>query len=108
MSEKLPTQDELFEMLKEQPKELLWKQYELHLDLYKHYLELALKFNIFYYAVTGAVLSFYFSNAADVGMKRYLLLVFPVLLSFGFGGFFIYAASLVKFTRLKSLPLDEC
>jgi len=58
-----------------------------------------LKFNIFYYAVTGAVLSFYFSNTADLGVPRYLLLVFPVVMSFGFGGFFIYAASLVKVTR---------
>jgi len=35
------------------------------MDLYKHYLEMTLKFNVFYYAVTGAVLSFYFSNAAN-------------------------------------------
>jgi hypothetical protein len=66
-----------------------------------------LKFNIFYYAVTGAVLSFYFSNTADLGVPRHLLLVFPVLMSFGFGGFFIYAASLVKVTREDIMALGD-
>ena len=43
--------------MSEPTKDLLWKQYELHVGLYKHYLELALKFNVFYYAATGAILS---------------------------------------------------
>lgn len=87
--------------------DLLWKQYELHVELYKHYLELALKFNVFYYAVTGAVLSFYFSNTANLGMPRHLLLVFPVVVSLGFGGFFVYAANLVKVTRDDIIALGQ-
>lgn len=79
--------------------DLLWKQYELHAELYQHYLELVLKFNVFYYAVTGGILSFYFSNTADVGMPRYGLLLFPALMSMGFGGLFLYAATLVKVVR---------
>ena len=45
----------------------LWKQYQLHVDLYKHYLELSLKLNAFSYAVTGAILSFYLSRQQPVG-----------------------------------------
>lgn len=78
-------------------KDSLWKQYQLHVDLYKHYLELALKFNMFYYAVTGAILSFYFSKS-DVSLIKYSLL-FPIVMSVGFGLFFFYGASLVEVVR---------
>jgi len=87
--------------------DVLLKQYELHLELYKHYLELVLKFNIFYYAVTGAVLSFYFTNNVDVGVPRYLLLLFPILMSLGFAVFFIWAASLVKWTRADVINISQ-
>lgn len=75
--------------------------------LYKHYLELVLKFNVFYYAVTGAVLSFYFSNTANLGVPRHLLLVFPIIISLGFGSFFIYAASLVRVSRADIIALGQ-
>ena len=78
-------------------KDSLWKQNQLHIDLYKHYLELVVKFNVFYYAVTGAILSFYFSKT-DVPLIKYSLL-FPIILSLGFGGFFFYGASLMKPVR---------
>jgi hypothetical protein len=78
---------------------ILLKQYDIHVDLYKLYLDLVLKFNIFYYAVTGAILSFYFTNTADVGAPRFLLLLFPVLMSLGFAVFFLWAASLLEYTR---------
>ena len=87
--------------------DVLLKQYELHMELYKQYLELVLKFNIFYYAVTGAVLSFYFTNNADVGAPRYLLLLFPMLMSLGFGVFFIWAAGLVKYIRADVMVIVQ-
>lgn len=40
--------------------EILWKQYALHVDLYKFYLDLGVKVNAFYYAVTGSILTYYF------------------------------------------------
>lgn len=108
MSKKLSHDELVTLLLQTHPSpDLLWKQYELHVDLYKHYLELSLKFNLFYYAVTGGILSFYFSNTSDFGVPRYLLLVFPVLLSLGFGAFFIYAASLVKVTREEIKALGK-
>jgi hypothetical protein len=83
----------------------LWKQYQLHVDLYKHYLDLTLRFNVFYYAVTGAILSFYFSRA-DVSVIRYSLL-FPVLMSIGFGLFAFYAASLIEVTRQEIFAIRD-
>ena len=58
--------------------DILWKQYELHVELYKHYLKLLLEFNIFYYAATGAIVSYYFSNP-EIPWMRFSLL-FPVLM----------------------------
>jgi len=85
--------------------EVLLAEYKIAMDLYQHYIEMTLKFNAFYYAVTGAVLSFYFSNAANVGVPRYGLLVFPVIMSLGFGGFFLWAAGLVKYTHVHIMRI---
>jgi len=77
--------------------DLLWKQYELETNFFKHYLELILKFNAFYYFVTGGILSFYFTRA-DTPLVRYALL-FPVLMSIIFGVLFGYGVKLNKVTR---------
>lgn len=71
--------------------ETLWKQYDLHVGLYKEYLNLLLKFNAFYYAATGAMLSYYFSKPEIPWMKFSLL--FPVIMSLAFSLLFFYAAS---------------
>ena len=55
-------------------RELLWKQYNLNVGLYRGYLELVVKMNVFYYAVTGAILSYYFAHAAEPLVKWSLLL----------------------------------
>lgn len=70
--------------------DLLWKQYDLQVGLYKGYLELLLKFNVFYYAATGALISYYFSKPGIPWMKYSL--GFPVLMSIGFAALFIYGA----------------
>lgn len=53
-------------------------------------LELVLKFNIFYYAATGALISYYFSKS-DIALMKYSLLL-PVLMSLGFAALFFYGA----------------
>ncbi|MBZ5699514.1 MAG: hypothetical protein LAN18_13315 [Acidobacteriia bacterium] len=78
-------------------KDILWKQYELHIGLYKTYLEFVLKFNVFYYAATGAIISYYFAHSDILWMKYSLL--FPVLMSFGFATFFIYGACKIGVVR---------
>ena len=56
-----------------------WEQFRVHVDFYRHYLELTLKLNIFYYAATGAIASFCFSRPDPAGSVRYAL-VFPALM----------------------------
>jgi hypothetical protein len=58
----------------------LREEYKNHLDLYKHYLTVAATFNAFYYAVTGAVVSY----ALTGGQWRAAALIFPMLMTFFF------------------------
>jgi len=87
------------------PKELLWRQYQLQIDLYKFYFELTVKFTAFYFAVTGAILSFYFSKI-DVGLIRFSL-DFPILMSVGFGGIYLFGARLLGVTRQDIFDLRD-
>ncbi len=77
-------------MNRELDRELLWRQYQLHVDMYKHYLEITLKFNAFYYAITGSIVSFYFSRA-DLPLMVWSLTL-PIIMSLTFGGFFLWGA----------------
>ena len=86
-------------------KELLWKQYELHISLYKSYLELIVKVNIFYYAVTGAIISYYFTHADDQLIKYSLIL--PLVMSIALGGFFIRGAWLAKIPRKEVFSIRD-
>ena len=81
----------------QQDRDFLWREFELHVSLYRHYLDLILRFNIFYYAITGAILSFVLTRKG-VSFARHALL-FPVLMSFVYGLFFGYAAILSRITR---------
>ena len=62
---------------------LLWKQYGVFVDLFKFYLDTALKANIWFYSITGAILTYYFKNAGDQLLKYSLVL--PMVLGLGFG-----------------------
>lgn len=59
--------------------EIAWRDYALVVDLYKHYFDMAVKINVFYYAVTGAIVSYYFAHPVD-HLARFSL-VLPVLMS---------------------------
>ncbi len=71
--------------------ELLLKEFELHVNLVKHYLDLVIKFNVFYYAVTGALLSYYFTNFKTDNFIKWSLAL-PILMSFFFGILFVAAS----------------
>ncbi|MFT7300871.1 MAG: hypothetical protein ACI89Z_001336 [Porticoccus sp.] len=43
--------------------ERCWRQYATHIDLYKFYLGMVVKINAFHFAISGAIFSFYFTNA---------------------------------------------
>ena len=61
-------------------KDDLWKQYEISVDLYKHYLKLTIEINVFYYAITGAIVSYYFAHRAEAPDIRFALML-PILMS---------------------------
>ena len=78
-------------------KDILWKQFELDTRMYSEYLDLLLKFNVFYYAATGGLLSYYLAHT-DLPLMKYSL-AFPVLMSLGFSILFVYGAVCLKVMR---------
>lgn len=82
-----------------------WEEYKINIDLYKHYYEMVIKFNIFYYAITGAILSFYFANT-QYDLIRYSL-VLPFLMSFIFSFYFFYAACRARNFKIHLLELGQ-
>lgn len=78
-------------------REDLWKQYEISVDLYKHYLKLSIELSVFYYAITGAILSYYFTHKADPAVRFALLL--PIAMSVLLALLFIYGAVLNRSSR---------
>jgi len=48
-------------------------------DLYRYYIDLVVRFNVYYFAVLGALLTF--AASTDAIAKNYLLLAIPLLLS---------------------------
>ena len=86
-------------------REVLWKQYALHVDLYKFYLDLAIKVNVFYYAITGAILTYYFQHSTD-GVARFALLL-PIAFSLAIGGMFFYGATLLGVVRRELFAIRD-
>ena len=86
-------------------KELLWKQYAQNVDLFKFYMKLILELNVFYYAVTGAIFSFYFSHSDIVNVKYALML--PFITSLAFAAFFIYGANLMGYIRQEVFDIRD-
>lgn len=85
--------------------DILFEHYKIHLDLYKHYLDMIIKFNLFYYAITGAILSFYFANRA-IAFIQYIL-IFPFAMSLIFFLFFCYASKKAKNSREEIFNLGR-
>jgi len=75
--------------------ELLWEQFRVHVDLYKTYLELLLKFNAFFYGITGGIVAFVLSDANPPPLLRFALLL-PIIMSFGFACLSGYGAVTVR------------
>ncbi len=86
-------------------KEILWNQYKLNVDLYRSYLELVVKINVFYYGITGAILSFYFAHPQEALLKYALLL--PLVMSVALGVFFLIGAWLARVPRLETFKIRD-
>ena len=77
-------------------REIIWRQYALHLDLYKFHMDATVKYNIFYFAITGGVVSYVFSTSEQQeGVVKWALLL-PIFLSICFMSALIYATFLVQ------------
>ncbi len=86
--------------------ELLWKKYEHEVSLNRGYLDLVLKINIFYYAITGAILSFYFLHVDDEPIVKFSL-VLPFLMSLSFIYFFIRSAKASRYANKEIVDLAQ-
>ena len=86
-------------------KELLWRQYSCHIDLYKYYLDMVIKLNAFYYAITGGILTFYFSHTTLPNLR--FALVLPIAMSLGFGGLFVHGIKLLEITRTEVFAIRD-
>ena len=69
-----------------------WEDFKMSVELHKFYLELITKFTFYYYAITGAILSFYF--AKDSPSISWCGLLLPIVLSFSLGGLLLYGSKL--------------
>jgi len=70
---------------------LLWRQYNVYTDLFKFYVNTTWQVVTWFYAITGAILVYYFDNAPKNSYLRYAL-VLPAVLSFGFSRIFAVGA----------------
>lgn len=86
-------------------KEILWRQLSQNIELYKFYMELVVKFNVLYYAVTGAIISFFLAHPEIDDLKFSLIL--PFIMSIAFGGFFIHGANLMDFLRQNVFDIRD-
>jgi len=85
--------------------DLLWRKYELWVTLYRDYLALVLRVNLFFYAITGAIVSYYLAHQGQPEARYGLLL--PFLMSAAFFAFFVYCAQLVPHMRASVFAIRD-
>jgi len=73
----------------------LAKQYQMMVDVYKFHFDIVLKFITFYYAITGAILSFYLSQPKTSIMMGIAALALPIVMGGLFGMFALFGAKQV-------------
>ena len=86
--------------------ELLWRQYQQNVDLYKFYMDLTVKFNVFFYAVTGAIVSFVLAQHNGNDLIRFSLLL-PLVMSLCFAGFFVYGGVLMRVLKRETFAIRD-
>jgi hypothetical protein len=72
-------------------KNFLWDWYKHEVELHRSYLDLVMKVNTFYYAITGAVVSFYFLNVGREPLIK-LSLLLPLVMSIALAIFYYKCA----------------
>lgn len=71
-----------------------WKEFEMRVEAYRYYLNIALQTNVFFYAITGVIVGFYLNRTTNEYLVYALLL--PILIAAILGSIFHYAAGLQK------------
>jgi hypothetical protein len=64
-------------------REIQWRQYALHVDIYKFHVDSTIKVNGFVFLVTGGVMGYVLNGSKSIPAIAKLALVLPVLLSTG-------------------------
>ena len=72
--------------------EILWKRYELAVNTYLKYFDVAIRLNLFFYGITGAIVSYYFSKNANGNMIEHALIL-PIVFGIGFVALCLFANS---------------
>jgi hypothetical protein len=78
------------------PDNLLWKQYTVYVDLFKFYVDVAWKSTTWFYAITGAILVYYFNNANAANPFLQYALLLPIVLSLALCVMYSLGASQTK------------
>lgn len=73
----------------ESRQELDWRQYQLLTSVVERGLDLLLKANTFYFAVTGAMLSFYLSRPEPARLVLRFGLLLPIVMGLAFAAVFV-------------------
>ena len=74
--------------------EIRWRDYELNARLYQFYFDITIKANVFYYGITGGILSFCLTRERHDYTVAALLL--PILMSIFLAVLFFYGSGLAK------------
>lgn len=78
-------------------RELQWREYQMSVDMYKFYVAIVVKAILSYYAITGAILTFYFAQTTRP-LARWAL-VLPSALGIGLAVLFRWGADLWQIVR---------
>jgi hypothetical protein len=87
-------------------RELLWREYALHCDLYKFHFESTIKLVVLMFAVTGAMLGYYINLPPTNDLRKFLLVPACAMnLIVGFG--FLVAARGVPARKREVISIAE-
>ena len=87
------------------PEERLWEEYKLHIELYKFHVDVVVRVNVFLFAGTGAILSYYLAGGSLSNVEPSLWL--PVVLSSGLALIFTLGAYFHYVSRRQTKALEK-
>ncbi|MCL4677271.1 MAG: hypothetical protein KJ017_01610 [Alphaproteobacteria bacterium] len=76
----------------------LWERYKHDVDLHRSYLDLVIKINTFYYAITGAIVSFYFLHYENKPLVQYALIL-PFIMTIALAVFYWRCATAANISQ---------